>query len=135
MDGDPCGGRRQEDGGRLVIPQSLRKEVMEVLNGIVDPCSAATALPAGIVDMGMIRDVTFHQGEGGAVECSVTLCITHALCMMTGIFVQEIQQRLQSDARISDVRVLLDRDTVWTEELMSPQYRARLEHWRSTKGG
>lgn len=114
--------------------ESLREDILEILNGIVDPCSAATALPAGLVDMGLIRAITLEGSSPGQIECSITLCVTHAFCMMTAVFVHEIQSRLASDARISEVQILLDHATVWTEELMSPQYRDRLERWRRERG-
>lgn len=107
--------------------------IMEVLNGIIDPCSAATAIPAGLVDMGLIRALTFEPLGAGQWRCCVKLCVTHAFCMMTGIFMHEIEKRLQGRLRVMEVTVELDCSTIWTEEFMSAEYRARLETLRQRR--
>ena len=108
-------------------------QVMEVLNGIIDPCSAATAIPAGLVDMGLIRGLTFEPLAADAWHCSVKLCVTHAFCMMTGIFMNEIEKRLKGTSRVMEVTVELDCSTIWTEEFMSAEYRARLQSLRERR--
>ncbi len=48
----------------------LHRDVMAELNKIIDPCSVATALPAGMVDMGLVRSVRFLELSGG--RCTPT---------------------------------------------------------------
>lgn len=112
---------------------ALRAEILEVLNGVIDPCSAATAVPAGLVDMGLIRALRFEPLGENRWRCSVRLCVTHAFCMMTGVFVNEIGERLRRHSKLGEVEIDLDHSTIWTEELMSPQYRARLQAHRSKR--
>ena len=111
----------------------LRAEVLQMLNTIIDPCSAATALPAGLVDMGLIRELNFEPCADERWRCSVRLCVTHAFCMMTGVFVNEIDRRLRSHTQLGEIAVELDYSTIWTEEHMSPQYRARLDAQRGER--
>jgi len=110
--------------------EALRTSVLEVLNSIIDPCSAASAIPAGLVDMGLIRRLTLEPREGARWRCRIELCVTHAFCMMTGIFVNEIERRLGAMEALAEVAVDLDCSTIWTEELMSHHYRSRLQELR-----
>jgi metal-sulfur cluster biosynthetic enzyme len=110
---------------------ALEAELRDIVNTIIDPCSAATAVPAGLVDMGLIRELRVMSASAGGLRCHVRLCVTHLFCMMTGVFVNEIEMRLSKHERIGEVEVELDHRTLWTEELMSARYRARLETHRS----
>src|SRR5207237_1059138 len=85
--------RNMMSSTRRAMYDTLKNELLELLNGIVDPCSVATAMPAGLVDMGLIRAVEIGPGTTGGLRCSVQLCVTHAFCMMTGVFVHEIEKR------------------------------------------
>jgi metal-sulfur cluster biosynthetic enzyme len=113
--------------------EALRAQVLQTLNGIIDPCSAASAIPAGLVDMGLIRQLSIETGTERGWRCEVKLCVTHALCMMTGVFVSEIERRLGELSDLTDVRVELDHATIWTEELMSEDYRSRLQELRERR--
>jgi metal-sulfur cluster biosynthetic enzyme len=110
-----------------------RARILELLNSIVDPCSAASAVPAGLVDMGLIRSLSFEPLGPGRWCCQVKLCVTHAFCMMTGIFVNEIERRLGEHSQVGEVRVELDCSTIWTEDFMSQDYRARLRELRARR--
>jgi metal-sulfur cluster biosynthetic enzyme len=120
-------------GSTSLLPEvhaGLRQGLLDTLNGIVDPCSAATSLPAGLVDMGLIRSLVLKESADHGVHCSVSLCVTHAFCMMTGVFVHEIEKRLGAHPGVQEVEVLLDYRTIWTEDMMAESYRARLEEHR-----
>jgi metal-sulfur cluster biosynthetic enzyme len=113
--------------------EALRAQILQTLNCIIDPCSAASAIPAGLVDMGLIRELSIEPGEDGGWRCRVKLCVTHALCMMTGVFINEIERRLGELTDVADVTVELDHSTIWTEELMSHDYRSRLQELRERR--
>jgi metal-sulfur cluster biosynthetic enzyme len=108
----------------------LESELVASMNAIIDPCSAATATPAGLVDMGLLQSLECRPTADGRFRCTVRICVTHAFCMMVGLFVHEIETRLRADARIADVQVEIDHSIIWTEERLSPEYRARLEAQR-----
>jgi metal-sulfur cluster biosynthetic enzyme len=106
---------------------------MEELNQIIDPCSVATALPAGMVDMGLVRSLTFVELSGSRVHAKVKLCITHPFCMMSAVFINEVQKRLRTFSIIETYDVSLDEAVIWTEELFSPEYKKRLDAQRAIK--
>lgn len=119
--------------GALEGEAELRARILVTLNCIIDPCSAASAAAAGLVDMGLIRRLDLVPLDGGRWRCEVGLCVTHAFCMMTGIFVNEIERRLSGLDMLADVRVDLDCSTIWTEEFMSQDYRSRLQELRERR--
>lgn len=114
--------------------EAARHEVLSLLNRIIDPCSAATSLPAGLVDMGLIRGLELASLDNGHWSCAVKLCVTHAFCMMTGVFVNEIEKRLEAHGVFDEIKVELDYSTIWTEDLMAPAYRAQLRERRAANG-
>jgi metal-sulfur cluster biosynthetic enzyme len=112
----------------------LRSELLQRLNQIIDPCSAATAVPAGLVDMGLIRELQVEPLENGGTRVDVKLCVTHAFCMMSAVFVNEVEKRLRATANVTQFEVTLDAGTIWTEDFMTPEYRSRLAEQRARKG-
>jgi metal-sulfur cluster biosynthetic enzyme len=101
-------------------------ELREVLNTIVDPCSAAARSPTGLVDMGIVDGI--EQADG---EVVVRLLPTFAGCLFAALFADEAEQRIAALPWCRSVRVETVADDVWTEERMAPAARARLEHRRS----
>jgi metal-sulfur cluster biosynthetic enzyme len=111
----------------------LRDRILGELNQIIDPCSRATAVPAGLVDMGLVRALDIQRSEDGAARVSVALCVTHPFCMMPAIFLHEVEKRLKTFPEIASSDVSLDVTTLWTEDLMSEEYRSKLAAQRSNK--
>lgn len=104
-------------------------EVRETLNGIVDPCSTAAGVPAGLCDMGLVHAV--EVAPDGRV--SVTLGVTEPGCFMIGSFALEAHARLGALPGVTAVELELDEGFDWTEDSMDPAYRERLaEHRRRT---
>ena len=113
--------------------EGLQAAVLSALNRIVDPCSVAASAPAGLVDMGLVREVAVvPEAEGWAVK--VSLSVTHPFCLMAGIFIAEAEKELRSIRAWSTIEVTLDSKTLWSPELMSPEYRDRLAEIRARKG-
>lgn len=116
-----------------IAPEQLRQALIAEINQIIDPCSIATALPAGLVDMGLLRDLHIEPLTEGGTRVEVKLCVTHAFCMMPAIFVHEVEKRLRAIPAITSFEVTLDGTTLWSEDLMSPEYRAKLVAQRARK--
>jgi metal-sulfur cluster biosynthetic enzyme len=107
--------------------------VRTVLDTIVDPCSRAAGAPAGISEMGMVPDIAFTQGEGNKTDIAVRLIVTHPFCMMSHIFVKEIIDRLQAQPGVGTATVDFDPGSIWTPDLMQPDYAERLEAARAKR--
>jgi metal-sulfur cluster biosynthetic enzyme len=107
--------------------------IRETLNEIVDPCSRAAGAPAGLVEMGMIPTVTLDDMGDGRVEVGVKLIVTHPFCMMSSIFINEIDQKLSAMPGIGKVNVEFDASDFWTPDLMSDDYLERLEANRARR--
>ena len=105
-------------------------DIRAVLNEIVDPCSAAAGNAAGLGDMGLIREVRLDR-EGAGTNVFVSIGVTHPMCLMAGVFLNEARTRLGKIRGVGKLTVELDSGHVWTPDDLSPDYRARLEAARS----
>ena len=92
--------------------------VWERLGRIIDPCSAATARPLSILDMGLVKDVAFHDGE-----VSIQLRLTSPCCGMGWYFIQQADRRLADLPGVDRVTVTMDNGLEWTPTLMAPHVR------------
>jgi metal-sulfur cluster biosynthetic enzyme len=112
--------------GRPVTEQQVRT----VLNEIRDPCSCAAGVPAGLVDMGLVRRIELTEASNGT-QIRVTLAVTEPSCLMGGPFANEAVKRLGGMDGVAAVEVGLDDAMDWTPQHLAPGYRARLEAHRS----
>lgn len=101
------------------------QDVRRALNAIIDPCSIEAGLPAGLDDMGLVRNVEVRPGE-----VTVHLAITSPGCMMGPSFVSSAREALTKLPGISHADVVLSDWADWSEDAMSPDYRDRLERVR-----
>jgi metal-sulfur cluster biosynthetic enzyme len=108
-------------------------DIRSLLDEIVDPCSRVAGAPAGISEMGMIPSIAIVPHEDGRVDVGVKLMVTHPFCMVSTIFIAEIDQRLCAIETIASVKVEMETSDVWTPDMMSPEYRARLEAQRAKR--
>ena len=113
--------------------ESLVEGVDRILNGIVDPCSTAAGAPAGLVDMGLIRERSVEP-DGTGWQVRVRLSVTHPFCMMAAVFINDVEKRLRAMREWTLIDVRLDSKTIWSPEMMTPAYAARLEDVRQRKG-
>jgi metal-sulfur cluster biosynthetic enzyme len=101
-------------------------EVKEILNGIIDPCSAGSAVPIGLVDMGIVDTI---EVEDSAVR--IALLPTFAGCLFVGIFETEIERRTLGLAWCTSLSVeVIHAPTYWDESRMSDTARSRLRERR-----
>jgi metal-sulfur cluster biosynthetic enzyme len=106
-------------------PDARLRELLAVLDGIVDPCSAAARVPAGLVEMGIVERA--HEADG---HVEVILLPTFAGCLHVALFAAEIERRVGALAWCRSVRVRTTADELWTEARMSPALRRRLAERR-----
>jgi metal-sulfur cluster biosynthetic enzyme len=108
-------------------PVAPAKEAWARLNQIIDPCSIAAGAQAGLVDLGLVRSIEFEDLGSGRYKAVVQIIITHPFCMMAGVFLNEVRKRLIEIDGIAEVEATLDAETMWTPELMTPEYRRLLQ--------
>jgi metal-sulfur cluster biosynthetic enzyme len=102
------------------------------LNEIADPCSVAIGARAGLVDMGLVRDLRIADGEGGA-SISLTIGATDPGCLMIYPFANEAQTRLAALPGVAEVSVTMDVSRDWVPADLSPAYRERLAALRARR--
>jgi metal-sulfur cluster biosynthetic enzyme len=119
----------ERDSG-MNAPTVDRDEVLAVLNTIIDPCSRAAGAPAGLVDMGLVRELEVTATDAGT-EVRVTIGVTEYGCMIAPSFEVEARKRLGALAGVGALEVDLDSKFDWEPDDMSPDYRRRLADHRS----
>jgi metal-sulfur cluster biosynthetic enzyme len=106
--------------------------VWTILNTIVDPCSRAAGAPAGIADMGLVRQLEVQQSPEGAC-IRVVIGVTEPGCLMGAAFVNDARKLLQELPGVAEVQVSMDHAFDWTPEDMAPAYQARLDQLRQRR--
>jgi metal-sulfur cluster biosynthetic enzyme len=106
--------------------------VWTILNTIVDPCSRAAGAPAGIADMGLVRQLEVQQSPEGA-SIRVVIGVTEPGCLMGAAFVNDARKLLQELPGVAEVQVSMDHAFDWTPEDMSPTYQAQLGQLRQRR--
>jgi len=112
---------------------SLKETIYRALETIVDPCSQAMGAPAGLVSLGLVKEVEIEERPGRKASVRVTLCITEPGCLMAAVFQEAAQRKLSSLPGVDEVEVLVDHGHVWDREQMEPEYRLRLERLRAER--
>jgi metal-sulfur cluster biosynthetic enzyme len=115
-----------------LIAGDIRAAVMACLENIVDPCSVASGVPAGLVSMGLVGLVTVAEGAGGATV-GVTLYITEPGCLMGSLFELTARRALKEIPGVAEVEVAMDYTHVWGPEQMAPEYRKHLAQVRACR--
>jgi metal-sulfur cluster biosynthetic enzyme len=101
-------------------------EVRKVLNAITDPCSIAAGAPAGMIDMGLVREVSLQPISQHGFQARVRILVTHPFCLLAGVFLNEVQKRLRCLPQIETVDACIDTSTMWRPDMMTPEYRVQL---------
>jgi metal-sulfur cluster biosynthetic enzyme len=108
-------------------------EIRAALDEIVDPCSTAAGAPAGLDEMGLVREIGIREGPQGA-HLRVTIGLTQPLCLMGIPFMKSARERLSAMPGVSEVEVSLASGLDWTPVRLAPAYRERLERVRRARG-
>jgi metal-sulfur cluster biosynthetic enzyme len=107
--------------------------VRAAVNEVIDPCSRAAGVPAGLVDMGMITDIGVVDGPDGAAV-SVTIQMTEPTCIMGHAFIPAVRDRVRQLAGVGAVDVRLDLSFGWDPSRLDPGYRERLDAHHAKRG-
>ena len=100
-----------------VTQSDVRAAVMACLEKIVDPCSVASGVPAGLVSMGLVGPIEIEDGRAGA-KVHVTLYITEPGCLMGSLFELTAVRALNELPGIAEAEVAMDYDHFWGPERM-----------------
>jgi metal-sulfur cluster biosynthetic enzyme len=95
--------------------------VQAALEGIVDPCGAATGVPLSILDMGLLRGVEI-DGD----QVLVDLRLTSPLCHQAPYFVMEVERRVGALPGVRSVVCRTDIGMAWEPAMMRPEAVQRL---------
>jgi metal-sulfur cluster biosynthetic enzyme len=95
--------------------------IIACLEQIIDPCSAASASPMNLVEMGLIRGVEID--EDGAV--SVALRLTSPACFMVGHIALEAKRLIGALPGVTSVEVIPDHGLDWSPADIKPATAAR----------
>jgi metal-sulfur cluster biosynthetic enzyme len=117
-------------GARETRATPTEARIRAILNGIVDPCSATAGAPAGLDEMGLVREVWIDARPAGAYV-RVALALTEPTCLMGVPFLASAQERLAALEGVAEVEVSLAPEVEWTPAELSPAYAARLERLRA----
>jgi metal-sulfur cluster biosynthetic enzyme len=122
----PAGRFGEADGGTALLdaPSAYPVPVDErtgplwdALREVMDP-----EIPISLVDLGLIYDV---RQEGGRVEVDLTFTATACPCMAFIHF--DIQDRLQREPGVDEVKVNETWTPAWTKARISPEGRELLK--------
>jgi metal-sulfur cluster biosynthetic enzyme len=110
------------------LERDLRRRVEEAVDSVVDPCSAAAGVPAGLAEMGLVQAVDISGRK-----VSIVLRVTHPSCFVAPLFLRWVEEAVAAVPGVASVRVKLAKDTDWTPADMSPAYRSRLAEHRALR--
>ena len=103
-------------------PPGRRREILAVLDAIIDPCSMNIGRPIGLVGMGIIERLDVVDSA-----VLVDLLPTFPTCMFRGVFEEEIEKRLAALPWCTDVSISFNAaDRTWDESRLSPAARRAL---------
>ena len=86
---------------------TLEKEISSRLESIRDPCSVASGVPAGLVSLGLVREVRCEEHSDGT-DVRITLCITEPGCLMGAVFEVEVERQVATLPGVRRVDVTVD---------------------------
>ena len=101
--------------------QELRSAILDRLDEIKDPCSAASGVPMGLGEMGLIDAVDISAS--GDVE--VKLRLTSPFCHMIGFMTKEAIAKLEALPSVRSVSVRADNGLDWSPAMISPAAQRR----------
>lgn len=116
--------------GAMVDPGAVRA----ALDSIIDPCSAAAGAPAGLYEMGLVREVSITRCTAGGSNVRIVLCLTEPTCWMGFPFMASAREAVESLEGVSTVDISLADDADWDESHAQPDWRRRLSASRARRG-
>jgi metal-sulfur cluster biosynthetic enzyme len=108
----------------------LRSAVEAALDEVVDPCSVSVGVPLGLVQMGLVRELSIEASG----QVKVVLRLTSPGCMIGIVqFPDRIRQRLATVEGVNEVEVRFDHNFDWSEDAIAANGRRRLEAIRKAR--
>lgn len=104
------------------MDKQLEDEVYAALRLIIDPCSAASATPLNLVEMGLIQEVTFAEEES---RVDVYLRLTSPQCLMIAFMTKAARQLITAIPGVEQVEVHADYGLDWSPSMISPDASER----------
>lgn len=101
--------------------QLTESDIWAVLATVKDPEIPVLSL----VDMGMITGVTSSESQG-ASKAKVTMTPTFVGCPAINVMKNDIYQAVKKMG-FDEVEVVIDMETAWTSDRMSPEAKQKLE--------
>ena len=119
-------------------PTTLEQRIRALANEIVDPCSAAQAIPVGLVDMGLLLGVDVAPaaaggagaGAPGAVDVTLRLRVTNPGCFYVVFFERELRARIKALPEVASLALQWDDAWDWTPDEIAPHVRDQLAERR-----
>ena len=99
----------------------IRAQVISALKSVFDP-----EIPVNIHDLGLIYDLGITKDDNGAAV-HVRMTLTTPNCPVADKLPQQVKQRIESVAGVSEASVELVWEPPWTPERMSDDARLELE--------
>jgi metal-sulfur cluster biosynthetic enzyme len=99
-----------------VPPAERTGPLWDALREVMDP-----EIPISLVDLGLIYDI---RQDGGQVEVDLTFTATACPCM--AFIHYDIQDRLQREPGVEEVRVIETWTPAWTKSRITPEGREAL---------
>ena len=116
-----------------ITAELLEVKVRDVLNQIVDPCSAAAGAPAGLIDMGLISRLSVQPCADGQLVIAVQIRLTEPTCLMGYAFTATARESLARLPGAAHVTVDLDTAMSWNPDQIIANYARRLNNARARK--
>jgi metal-sulfur cluster biosynthetic enzyme len=112
------------------VPAVDLGRVSEALQEVIDPCSVGRGVPAGLVDMGMVKKVGLSSTPDGRSMVTVELRITSPACTFQPYFEQHVRERLAAIDDLDEVRIEWNKEFDWSDDDMSQSLKQRLREKR-----
>jgi metal-sulfur cluster biosynthetic enzyme len=112
------------------MPTVSVSRVNEALQEVLDPCSVGRGVPAGLVDMGMVKAVELSSAPDGRSIVTVELRTTSPACTFQPYFERAVRERLGEVSEVGEVRITWNSDFDWSDDDMSPGLKQRLREKR-----
>ena len=102
---------------------ALTEQIHRTLDRIQDPCSVATSVPMGLVEMGLVKSVEVTATG----EVTVQLRLTSPVCELLPVMQAEAIRGVGALDGVTAVAVHHDSGLDWDHDLIAPAARHRRE--------
>jgi metal-sulfur cluster biosynthetic enzyme len=107
-------------------------QIRAQLNLVLDPCSVVAGAPAGLDEMGLVRELQLTETDAGT-EILVRIGVTEPGCLMGASFAVNARRQLEGLPGVATVDVQLDHRADWEPSELDPAYARRLAALRARR--